>query len=474
MANISEFNRIFHPRGVAVVGVSSNPAKFGNIFFSGLIEAGSNVYPINLKEKEILGREAYPSVKEIPDDVDYAVISIPTSGIPKVIEDCGEKGVKAVSIYTAEYSESGTKEGIKREKELVDAAKKANVRIIGPNCIGIYCPGGRLSFFPGVSMERGDIGFISQSGGHAEEFAYEAESWGIRFSKIISYGNACDVNCEELLAYLAEDPETRIIGIYVEGVKDGRRFFDTLKDAARQKPVVIWKGGATEGGTRAVASHTGSLAGSPAIWSTAIKQSGAIEVSGRDEFADTLSAIRYLSRPSGKAAGIVGAGGGAGVTSTDICEMNGLSVPQLEVKTMEELSKIVPPMGTSVKNPVDLSYFLIQNFSLLGECTELVAGDPNVDMLIVHVSHFDMMVKSRPSELETIFKTLVGTKKMMADKFPKKPLVIILHPTGSIDVEIEKVKLRKRLVKEGMCVYPSISRAARALSNLASLEIEIE
>jgi Acyl-CoA synthetase (NDP forming) len=124
MANISEFNRIFHPRGVAVVGVSSNPAKFGNIFFSGLIEAGSNVYPINLKEKEILGREAYPSVKEIPHDVDYAVISIPASGIPKVIEDCGEKGVKAVSIYTAEYSESGTKEGIKREKELVDAAKK--------------------------------------------------------------------------------------------------------------------------------------------------------------------------------------------------------------------------------------------------------------------------------------------------------------------------------------------------------------
>ncbi|VUT24841.1 MAG: Succinyl-CoA ligase [ADP-forming] subunit alpha [Candidatus Methanolliviera sp. GoM_asphalt] len=474
MANFSEFDRIFHPRGVAVVGVSSDPTKYGNMFFSGLIEADSNVYPVNLKEKEILGREAYPSIKDIPHDVDYAVISIPASGVPKVIEDCGKKGVKAVTIYTAEYSESGTKEGIKREKELVDAAKKANVRIIGPNCIGICCPSGRLSFFPGTPKEEGDVGFICQSGGHAEEFAYEAESWGITFSKIISYGNACDVNCEELLAYLAEDPETKIIGIYVEGVKDGRRFIDTLKDAASQKPIVVWKGGITKGGSRAVASHTGSLAGSPEIWSAVIKQSGAIMVNDRDEFADTLSAIRYLSRPSGERVGIVGTGGGASVASTDLCEMNGLSVPLLEEKTMEELGKIVPPLGTSVKNPVDLSYFLMQNFSLLEECTELVAGDPNVDILIVHIGHLGRMVKFRPSDIEIIFEALIDTKEMMADKFPKKPLVVILHPAGSMNVEIEKVKLKKRLVEEGICVYPSISRAARALSNLASLEIEVE
>ncbi len=458
-------DRIFNPRGVALVGASNDVRKFGNIFFSALLETGANVYPVNLKKKKILDRNAYPSVKDIPYDVDYAIISIPLQGIPEVIEDCGKKGVKGVSIYTAGYGETGTEEGKKREEELAETAKKANVRIIGPNCLGICSPTGKLVFLPGIPMERGDVGFISQSGGHAEEFAYEAGSWGIRPSRIVSYGNGCDVSCEELLDYLVEDPETKVIGIYIEGVEDGRNFLNTLKEATKRKPVVVWKGGVTEGGGKAAASHTGSLAGSSKVWEAAIKQSGAIMVNDRDELADQISAIKYLIRPKGRRVGIVGAGGGASVASTDVCEMSGLEVPVLEEETMRKLRGMIPPMGTSVKNPVDISYFLIFDFPLLKECTEIVAGDEKVDIIVAHVSHFDVMVKSIASIVEVIFETLVETKEIV-DGY-KKPMAVVLQPGGSTDIEMEKVKLRKRLVEEGMCVFPSIYRAAKSLANLA-------
>jgi acyl-CoA synthetase (NDP forming) len=457
-------DRIFNPRGVAVVGASNSVIKFGNIFLRGLIEAGADVYPVNLREKVILGLDAYPSVKDIPHRVDYAIISIPPEGLLQVIEDCGEKGVKGASIYTAGYRETGTEEGKKREEALAEMAKKADVRIIGPNCLGICAPAGKLIFLPGISMEEGDVGFISQSGGHAEEFAYEAESWGLRPSKIISYGNGCDVSCEEFLDYLAGDPETNIIGIYIEGVEDGKIFLNALKEATKRKPVVVWKGGVTERGGKAAASHTGSLAGSSRVWEAAIKQSGAISVRDRDELLDLISAIKYLIRPKGRRVAIVGAGGGASVASTDICEMSGLEVSTLEDKTMRELSKIIPPMGTSVKNPVDISYFLIFDFALLKECAEVVARDENVDMIVAHVSHFDVMAKYIPFAVEDIFKTLIDTKEIADGS--EKPLAVVFQPEGSPDIEEEKLKLRRRLVDEGMCVFPSIYRAARALANL--------
>ncbi len=463
-----DFDRVFNPRGIAVVGASNNPSKFGFIFYYGLKNSGGTVYPVNPKEKEVLGDKAYPSVDRIPYEVDYAVISIPAKGVPKVVEDCGKKGVKAVSIYTAGYSEEGTEEGKRREKELAEVAKRSRVRVIGPNCIGIYCPKGKLSFFAGLPLLSGDVAFLSQSGGHAEEFAYKAENWGIRFSKIVSFGNSCDVTCEELLEYLGEDPETKIIGIYIEGSKNGRKFFETLKEVAKKKPVVVWKGGETEAGVRAVASHTGSLAGSPLIWSAMIRQAGAVKVEDFEELADTICAFKYLPLPRGRRVAVVGAGGGAGVASTDVCEKNGLKVVPLREETRKKLGEIVPPLGTSVKNPVDLSYFVLFDFSMMKDCVEIVMEDPDVDMVIVHVSHFDMMMKALPTMEEIVFKTLMEIKEVVK-KFPEKPIAVVLSPESDFDLEIEKVKLRERLVREGLCVFASTVRAARALSNLAFL-----
>ncbi|TDA33776.1 MAG: acetyl-CoA synthetase, partial [Hadesarchaea archaeon] len=308
-----DFDRVFHPRGVAVVGASSNPSKFGFIFYYGLKNSGAPVYPVNPNEREVLGDKCYPTVDAIPHQVDYAVISIPAPSVPKVIEDCGRKGVKAVSIYTAGYGEEGTEEGRRRERELAETARRSGVRVIGPNCIGIYCPKGRLSFFAGLPLLEGEVGFLSQSGGHAEELAYKAENWGVRFSKIVSFGNACDVTPEELLEYLGEDPDTRIIGMYIEGSRNGRRFFEVLRRVAARKPVVVWKGGETEAGARAVASHTGSLAGSVQVWRAALRQAGALQVEDFEEMVDVLSALRYLPLPKGRRVAVVGAGGGAGV-----------------------------------------------------------------------------------------------------------------------------------------------------------------
>lgn len=463
-----DFDRVFCPRGVAVVGASSNLSKFGFIFYYGLKNSGAPVYPVNPKEEEVLGDRAYPTVDAIPHPVDYAVISIPASSVPKVIEDCGKKGVKAVSIYTAGYGEEGTEEGRRREKELAETARRSGVRVIGPNCIGVYCPKGRLSFFAGLPLLEGDVAFLSQSGGHAEEFAYKAENWGIGFSKIVSFGNSCDVTCEELLEYLEVDPDTKIIGIYVEGSRNGRKFFEVLRRVAAKKPVVVWKGGETEAGARAVASHTGSMAGSTQVWRATLGQAGAIPVDDFEEMADVISALRLLPLPRGRRVAVVGAGGGAGVASTDACEKNGLKVAPLQEETMEKLRKVVPPLGTSVRNPVDLSYFVLFNFSLMEECVRILAADPGVDMLIAHVSHLDMMMKALPTPEEEVLRVLARVKED-TKAFPDKPLAVVLALESDFEVQRRKVEVRERLVKSGMCVFPTTARAARTLSHLAFL-----
>lgn len=463
-----DFDRVFCPRGVAVVGASSHPSKFGFIFYYGLKSSGAPVYPVNSREGEVLGDRAYPTVDAIPHPVDYAVISIPASSVPKVIEDCGRKGVKAVSIYAAGYGEEGTEEGRRRERELAETARRSGVRVIGPNCIGVYCPKGRLSFFAGLPLLEGDVAFLSQSGGHAEEFAYKAENWGIGFSKIVSFGNSCDVTCEELLEYLEEDPETRIIGIYVEGSRNGRRFFEVLRRTAAKKPVVVWKGGETEAGAKAVASHTGFVSGSAQVWRAAVRQAGAIPVEDFEEMADVISALRLLPLPRGRRVAVVGAGGGAGVASTDACERNGLKVAPLQEETVEKLRKVVPSPGTSVRNPVDLSYFVLFDFSLMEECVRILAADPGVDMLIAHVSHLDMMMKALSGPEEEVLRVLARVREDMR-AFPEKPLAVVLALESDFEVQRRKVEVRERLVKSGMCVFPTTARAARALSHLAFL-----
>ncbi|MCH7706706.1 MAG: CoA-binding protein [Chloroflexi bacterium] len=256
--------KIFSPRGIAVVGVSPTARiSFANMIVRSLKEAGfPAIYPVNPNHTEAFGLPCYPNLRAIPGIVDHVVVSIPAESVLELLDDCAAKGVRSVAFFTAGFSESGYAERIELEKAMLSKAKAGNFRIIGPNCVGMFVPKSRIIDTSSTLSEPGPIAFISQSGGYTRDIAYLGGPRGLRFSKIVSYGNALDVDESELLQYLSQDPETGIIAAYIEGVKDGKRFLKALKEATSRKPVVIYKGGTTGAGRRATESHTASLTAS--------------------------------------------------------------------------------------------------------------------------------------------------------------------------------------------------------------------
>jgi len=260
----SRLQPLFYPSSIALAGITvENPAHWTRTFLDSLLEFQFEgpIYLVNPRGGEINGMKVYRRLADIPQDVDYVISTVPARAAPKFLEECAHKAVKTVHFCTAGFSETGTEEGARLEAQLTELSRRTGIRLIGPNCMGIYCPESRISFDTDFPKESGPVGFISQSGGNTTGLIRRVMSRGIRFSKVISYGNACDLNESDFLDYLAADPETTLIGLYIEGVKDGRRFRQTLEAAAKEKPIVLLKGGITEGGAGAAASHTGSLAG---------------------------------------------------------------------------------------------------------------------------------------------------------------------------------------------------------------------
>ena len=291
------FNPIFYPRTLAVIGASADPTKFGNIILSAIQEIGygGKIYPVNPEGGEINGLTVSKSLPEIPGPVDFAIITIPASALLKTLEECRDKGVKGVEILTSGFKETGTPEGRQMEEAIARFAK-GGMRVLGPNCFGIYCPESGLTILPGqnFSRETGPVGFLSQSGGLCADLGQVAKGLGIRFSKMVSYGNGCDVAACDLLEYFFADPKTGIIAGYVEGIDDGPRFLRLLRENRGKKPVILWKAGLTATGGRAVQSHTGSLGGSAAVWEGAFRQAGVIQVYSAEELVDAIYAFLYL------------------------------------------------------------------------------------------------------------------------------------------------------------------------------------
>jgi len=330
---------IFNPQSIAVVGASGNPHTMGYRFAASLLEYGyrGTVYPINPNHSEILGIKTYPRVRDIPGSVDYVISCIPAPKVPSLMEDCCEKGVKAVHLFTARFSETGRQEAAELEQAILRKAKIGGVRIIGPNCMGLYFPRKGISFSDAMPKKAGTVALISQSGQVAEELCRYVALREVYFSKAISYGNALDFNECDFLDYFAQDPETKVILMYVEGIRDGKRFAKTVQCAAANKPVVILKGGKSKSGTRATASHTASMAGSQDIWESFVTQSGAVAAKDLDELADLAVAFQYLPPIKGFRVGVAGGGGGASVLSADICEAKGLDVIPLPSEMRAEL-----------------------------------------------------------------------------------------------------------------------------------------
>ena len=375
---------LFEPESVAVVGVPRTPRP-GQLFLRALLDPGyrGRIYPVNPNAQEILGLPCYPSVTSLPEAVDLAIIVVPAAAAVSVVRECAEKSVRVAVVFTAGFSELGTEEGRAREAELVAAARRGRLRLLGPNCMGVYVPKSGLGSFPAMPSEQGPIAFVSQSGSLSNGLVWGGTERGLAFSKVISVGNQADLDISDFLEYLAEDPETEIIAAYIEGAKNGRRLWRALAEAGRRKHLVVWKVGRTRSGARAASSHTGSLAGEAEVWSGLLRQAGALQAGDLEELLDMLVALRHLGRPTGRRIAIVTGPGGPAVSAADACEEAGLELAALSPETQAHLREAIGSAGTSVRNPVDVGLVLGGVAETYRGAVETTIGDPGVDAVVV-------------------------------------------------------------------------------------------
>jgi len=294
--------------------------------------------------------------------------------------------MKGIIVFTAGFGEKGA-EGKKIEQEICRVTSTKNIRVIGPNSIGIYCPTSKLLTFPqglmhDITTEGGPVGSFSHSGSFVDYLTYILTKKGIRFSKVVSCGNECDLNAVDFLEYFGQDKQTEIIISYLEGIKDGRRFFQLAREISKSKPIIVWKGGATELGAKAAMSHTGALAGAKLVWDAMFEQVGIISVRSFEEIVDCLFCLYYLPLPKGRRIAVVAGMGGTNVGTTDNCIELGLEMARLSDVTLERLTKLLPPVGTSVGNPADIGVATLVAPNLYGETLKLLSEDENVDMLL--------------------------------------------------------------------------------------------
>ncbi len=395
----------FEPSSVAVIGASREPGKLGHEIFRNIMDAGykGSLYPINPKAPDVLGIKCYTSIKDVPSEVELAVIIVPARFVPSVISDCGTKGVKAAVVISGGFGETGTS-GAELERQLVETAKKAGIRIVGPNCQGVNSTSvGLCASWPLVKT-RGPISVISQSGTVLAAIACWSDDDRIGIDKIVALGNKCDVDETELLEYLSTDDATKVVALYIEGVRDGRKFFKVARTAAKKKPIIILKGGRTAKGAEAVASHTRSLAGRDAIFDSVFKQAGIQRVSNVEELYDACKAFAGLPLPSGKNVAIITSSGGSGILALDACEELGMSAVDLPVSVRDRLKEKLPP-ECILRNPLDLtgsatSQMYDEVLNALGESNVVdeiivIVGDPMPgisDVISKHVSKGKIIV----------------------------------------------------------------------------------
>ncbi|MGC8786975.1 MAG: acetate--CoA ligase alpha subunit [Anaerolineae bacterium] len=345
----------FTPQSVAVIGAAREPGKLGYGVLSNILKYGytGKVYPINPKAEEILGLKCYPSVLDVPEPVELAVIVIPNKFVPQVMEECGKKGVQGAIIISAGFRESGM-EGIKLEHQVLDIARQYGIRIVGPNCLGIISTHTPLnaSFAAGMPP-KGSIAFMSQSGALCTAILDWALAKEIGFSHFVSLGNKADVNEVDLLQAWKDDEHSRVIIVYMEGLSDGQKFMEVARQVTRHTPVIAVKSGNTAAGSRAVSSHTGSLAGSERAYQAAFHQTGVLRATSIEQLFDYSLAFAYQPELKGRNIAIVTNAGGPGIMATDALENSGMKLATLQPETIETLRQGLPA-AANVYNPVDV------------------------------------------------------------------------------------------------------------------------
>jgi len=441
----------FQPRSIAVIGASSNPAKLGYAVVRNLVEGGyasrGKIYPINLAGGEILGHKAIPSVLDIPEPVDLAVLVIPYLQVPDALRTCGQKGIPAAIVISAGFREAGM-EGLERERELIDIARQYHIRLIGPNCLGVIDTFTPLNAsFAAGTPPAGPMAFMSQSGALGTAVLDIALAGRLGLSKFVSLGNKADVSEIDLLQAWVDDPHTNVIMIYTEGMPNGQEFIRVAKQVTRHKPVIAIKSGVTQSGSRAVSSHTGSLAGSEQAYQAAFQQAGILRADSMEALFDMALAIGYQPPLQGDRIAIVTNAGGPGILATDALERARMVMARFNLETIHALEQYLPD-AASAANPVDV----------LGDARadryrfalETVAADPNVDGLIV------LLTPQAMTEIEATAE-VVGK---LAENCPKPILACFM---GEARVARGIAILNDHEVPN----YPFPERAARALRAMA-------
>jgi acyl-CoA synthetase (NDP forming) len=378
-----ELTPLFNPKSVALVGISESGANVGYMFLHSLREAGfEKIYPVNPKGGVMLGTKVYTSIKEIPERLDLAVVTVPREAVREIIVECAQNGTRGIVLYSAGFAEIGEK-GKKIQEELVKIARQGGTRIIGPNCLGTFNPSANLITQTVLPHESGPVGVISHSGFMFVRLLTSVASAGLGPSKGVSSGSDCDLSCVDFLEYLGQDEETEIIVAYLEGIRDGKRLLQVASKISPKKPIIILKGADTVEGIEAAASHTGTMAVSHNVWKSLCKQAGIISVDGIEEMMDTLLALYHLPKSLGRRVGIISTPGGLAVLSTDACSNLELKVPSLSPNTQKQLADVVETLGTSVNNPVDLGLIsALMPGHYFTETIRIVVKDPNIDMLL--------------------------------------------------------------------------------------------
>lgn len=461
-----ELEWLFHPRSIAVIGSTRMDEKSQRvphtIFFTVALRRMN--YPGALYVVSWSGPSAatgeekvFPSLLDIPGPVDHAIVCTPARAIPEILEDCVEKGVRSAGIFSSGFSESGDPEGKSLEEEVLGIAQRGNIRIIGPNCMGLYSPESGLNFRADLPYSPGAAGMISQSGGMAIRTIFHGTEKGVGFSKVVSYGNESDLQSWEILDYLAQDPETRLVLVYIEGTKDGRALARSLREASSKKPVLVLKGGLTPDGSRAASSHTGSMAGKDTLWQAMLRQSRAHVALDVVELVDTAMTFYYLKRPAGRRIALMCISGGLIVNYTDVAARHGFDIPELAPGTRTSLDEVINAPGTSSSNPIDMAS-LFFNSRIYAPMFQALDQDENTDFIlfIIAMEYVRGLEYQYKISVQRIVEAFLGIIAKV-----EKPFVVVVPP--SVDEE-SRLAVERAFLKAGIPTFLSMDGALRALS----------
>jgi acyl-CoA synthetase (NDP forming) len=470
---ISDIETMINPKSVAVVGASNNPTGFGYFYTEHLLNYGFKgaIYPINPKVPEIMGLKSYPSLEQAPGTVEYVICCIALTNALSLLDQCSKKGVKVLNIMSGRGAETGRAEAKQLEIDIKNKAKSYGIRLLGPNCLGVYNPKSGLSLGYDFPKEPGTVGALLQSGGNSTDTVRFGSLRGLRFSKVISYGNAVDINQNDLLEYFSQDEDTRIVLCYVEGLRgDPRKFMELLRSTSKKKPVIVCKAGRTSAGARQSLSHTASLAGSGKIFEAAVRQAGAIPVKDLDEMVNLAVAFDLFPPIRGKKVALGGGGGGRNVVSADEWEEHGFEVPAMPQEVRDEWKRRGSQIWDWVANPADFSI--------------LVPGDPyNITdalLLMGQSSAYDILVATLTEDMPFAKDMFLSELNMQVDGFiqAKKKLqkafavIFTDRPIGIKHFDDWRwrafAESRARMIEERIPIFNNINEAATAVRELVA------